>query len=439
MVQGADKTRESCMTVLKISGGRPLHGIIDVPASKNASLALLSAVILGEGPSVLYNAPYITDVHHKLELLEHLGIHNRWESRNLVIDSTEITRPEADESSFRPIRTSFYLLGPLVARTGRALLPAPGGCQIGTRPVDLHLKGLSLLGIEIELRNGHYLAKCNKLKGAEIYLDLPSAGATQHIMSTATLAEGTTVIHNAAMEPEVVTLAHMLNHMGARIEGAGTSTITIVGVSSLKPCEFHIPADRVQASTYLLAGAITNGDVTVRGILPEYLTSLSNKLREAEAEVSEGVDWVRVAALQRLKAIKIKTMPYPGFATDVQQPAAALLATAVGTSILEETIYEGRIGHISELNKMGAQISLEGRSSIIEGVPKLNGAVVYATDLRAGAALCLAGLAASGETIVKNLYFVDRGYETFEKHLTTLGANIQRVTVGSLKKNLVSG
>ncbi len=415
------------MNVLRIAGGRPLRGEIDVPGSKNASLAILSAVLLAEGQCVLHNVPEVSDIHIKLRLLEKFGAKVAWREGSLFVDCTHIDAWEADEDSVRPIRTSFYLLGPLLARTGRAKLPAPGGCKIGARPVDFHLKGLALLGAQIELDHGCYEANTRSLKGAEIYLDFPSAGATQHLMSTATLAKGMTVIKNAAIEPEVTTLAEFLNRMGARIEGAGSSTITIIGVEKLHACEFRVPADRLQAGTYLLAGAITAGDVTVRGIMPEHQTALVNKLREAGADASEGPDWVRVGASERLSGIKIKTMPYPGFPTDIQQPMAALLAVATGTSVVEETIYESRIGHISELNRMGAKIRQEGRSSIIEGVRHLKGATVEASDLRAGAALCLAGLAAHGETTVKNVHFIDRGYEQFEEMLCKLGARVSRV------------
>jgi UDP-N-acetylglucosamine 1-carboxyvinyltransferase len=339
---------------------------------------------------------------------------------------------DCDEETVRLIRTSFYVLGPLLARVGHAVLPAPGGCKIGARPVDFHLKGLAMLGATVELEGGKYVAKTNGLKGAEIYLDFPSAGATQHLMTAAVLAKGVTIIQNAAVEPECTSLAAFLNRMGARIEGAGTSTITITGVDKLHACEFRVPHDRLQAGTYLLAGAITGGCVEVRGVMPDNQTALMNKLREAGAEIEEGHDWLRVSAPNRLKGIKIKTMPYPGFATDMQQPMAAVLTLAEGTSVVEETIYESRIGHVQELNRMGAKIRTEGqRSCFINGVEKLKGAVVEASDLRAGAALTLAGLAAEGETIVKNVHFIDRGYEDIEGTLRSLGAKIERVTLDS--------
>lgn len=415
------------MHVLRITGRNRLQGVVEVPGSKNASLAILSSVPLSKGTVVLHNVPEISDVQIKLALLEDFGAIVKWHEGTVYIDCSQLRYHEPDETRVRPIRTSFYLLGPLLARLGKAFLPMPGGCLIGARPVDFHLKGLELLGAKVEMVNGCYTASSEGLHGAEIYFDFPSAGATQHLMATSTLAKGTTIIHNAAMEPEVVSLAQFLNAMGARIEGAGTSTITVIGVEELGECEFTIPADRVQAGTYLLAAAVTKGDVTVQGILPEYQTATVNKLREAGAEVSEGPDWVRVVCEKRLKGIKVKTMPYPGFPTDMQQPMAAVLTTAKGNSVVEETIYESRIGHVPELNRMGAKIRVEGRSTLIEGVPMLTGAVVHASDLRAGAGLCLAALGAEGETFIRNVHFIDRGYDHLEARITALGGEIERL------------
>ncbi len=415
------------MSTFHIIGGEKLCGEIDVAGSKNTALAIMSAVVLADGVTVLHNVPDVSDTRIKATLLERFGVKVQWLERSLYLDCSNVVAGEADEETVRAIRTSFYLLGPLLARVGRVSMPAPGGCKIGARPVDFHLKGLALLGAEVELEGGVYNAKVRQLNGAEIYLDFPSAGATQHLMATATLARGITVIQNAAAEPEVIALAEFLNRMGARIEGQGTSTVSIIGVDRLEPCEYRIPADRLQAGTYLLAGAITRGRVTVKGIMPDHQTALVNKLREAGAEIEEGPDWVTVGAQSRLKAIKVKTMPYPGFPTDIQQPMAALLALAQGTSVVEETIYESRSGHVQELNRMGANIRMQGSSAIICGVENLKGAIVEASDLRAGAALCLAGLAAAGDTIVKNIHFIDRGYQAFEANLSSLGARIERV------------
>lgn len=416
------------MSSLLIQGGQRLEGEVDVAGSKNTALAIMSAVVLAEGKTVLHNVPDVSDTRIKARLIEKFGAKAEWDGNTLSFDCCDLRLGDADEETVRSIRTSFYLLGPLLARLGRVTLPAPGGCKIGARPVDYHIKGLRALGAKIELEGGIYTAEADRLTGAEIYFDFPSAGATQHLMTAAVLAEGITVIKNVALEPEVTSLADFLNRMGARIEGAGTSTITIVGVKKLNACEFRIPADRLQAGTYMMAGAITRGDVRVNGILPETQTAVVNKLREAGADVEEGEDWLRVAADKRPKGIRVMTMPYPGFPTDMQQPMAALLTLAKGTSLIEETVYESRIGHVPELNRMGAKISLvDGKNALIEGVRSLHGAQVEASDLRAGAALVLAGLAAEGETVVRNVHFIDRGYQQLEETLRSLGADIRRV------------
>lgn len=416
-------------TVLRIQGGPPLVGELDVPGSKNAALALLSSVLLAEGTTILHNVPDVSDIRIKASLLERFGVKVEWKGNTLYLDCNDIHQGEADEEIVRAIRTSFYLVGPILARIGKVRMPAPGGCKIGARPVDFHLKGLHLLGAKVDLVGGTYIGETKGLKGEEIYLDFPSAGATQHLMSAAVLAKGITVIQNAAMEPEVTALAEFLSLMGADIQGAGSSTITINGVEKLKGCEYSVPSDRLQAGTYLLAGAMTGGDVKVRNIWPEFQTALMNKLREAGAHVEEGADWIRVSAPNRLQGIKVKTMPYPGFPTDMQQPMAAALCLANGTSLVEETIYESRTGHVPELNRMGANITVEGRTSVIQGVARLRGAFVEASDLRAGAALVLAGFAADGETIIRNVHFIDRGYERLEAHFEALGGNIERISL----------
>lgn len=398
-----------------------------VKGSKNVSLAILSSVLLSEEPITLHNLPDVSDISTKLMLLEQLGVKIRRHGKSVTVDAARLRPADLDPEMVRSIRTSFYLLGPLLARLGNAYLPQPGGCKIGARPVDFHLKGLALLGADIGLNGGYFDARTHGLMGAEIYLDFPSAGASQHLMSSACLAEGFTVIKNAAMEPEVVALADFLNRMGARVEGAGTSTITIHGVDQLGGGEYHVPADRLQAGTFLLAGAATRGDVTVTGVLPENQVPIASKVKEMGADVELGPDWVRVAGTRYPEAVSIKTMPYPGFPTDIQQPMAAVLTTAHGVSTVEETIYESRIGHIRELNRMGAMIRLEGRTAVITGVDHLQGSVVEATDLRAGAALVIAGLSADGETIVKNVNHIERGYENLPHTLRTLGADIESI------------
>ncbi|MFN3730162.1 MAG: UDP-N-acetylglucosamine 1-carboxyvinyltransferase [Fimbriimonadaceae bacterium] len=421
------------MEILRIRGGHRLVGELEVPGSKNTALALMSAVVLGDGPSLLHKLPDLADTRVKARLLESFGAKVEWREGSCLIDCSNLCCGDAEPDMVRSIRTSFFLFGPLLARLGEVRLLSPGGCKIGARPIDLHLKGLAQLGADIDLVGGYYVGKVTKLRGADIYFDFPSAGATQHLMATATLAEGTTVLHHAASEPEVVALAGFLNRMGARIEGAGTSTITITGVSSLSGAPYTVPADRVQAGTYLIAGAMTGGDVTVRGILPQDQVALISKLRDAGVSIEQGHDWVRAVGVKRPSAIRLKTMPHPGFPTDLQQPMCAMLTIAEGTSIVEETIYENRIGHVQELSRMGARIRVEGRSMVVNGVRQLRGALVDASDLRAGAALCLAGLVAEGETKVRNIHFIDRGYERLEDRLRGLGADIERVAVDSLR------
>jgi UDP-N-acetylglucosamine 1-carboxyvinyltransferase len=416
------------MEVIRIVGGRRLEGEVAIPASKNAALALLSAVPLIQGPLVLSGLPRISDVRIKQNLLSLLGVKITEIGDETHFDASEASAVEPCEEMMRKIRTGFYLFGPLLARFGHAVLPMPGGCPIGDRPVDFHLKGLRAMGAEISIESGRYVGRVDRLKGTEIYLDFPSAGATQHLMATACLAEGVTTIQNAAIEPEVTQLADFLISMGARIEGAGSSNISIYGDGPLKGGWAKVPTDRIQAATYLLAGAITKGDVTVTGVLPEHQIALIQKLKEAEVIVDEGNDWVRVRSEGRAKAVKVKTMPYPGFPTDVQQPFAAFLALARGSSVVEETIYESRNGHVPELVRMGAQMRTNNRLTMIDGVHSLRGATVKATDLRAGAALILAGLAAEGETVVDNVHFIDRGYEGLIERLTSLDARVERVS-----------
>lgn len=414
-------------SVLLIEGGRRLAGSVVVKGSKNASLAILSGVLACRGPVFLRGLPNVSDIRIKLGLMERFGAKVEFFDEGVSIDCSELHSADIDPELARKIRTSFNMLGPLMARLGSAKLPQPGGCPIGTRPVDFHIKGLTALGGKVDLRHGIYYAKAPKLQGCEIYLDFPSAGATQHIMVTAVLAEGSTVIQNAAIEPEVIHLADFLNRMGAKVEGAGTSTITINGVSELTGGEFNVPADRLQAGTYLIAAAATGGDITVEGVLPEYQSPVVSKLKEMGAEVEQGPDWICVKAGEFLAATTVKTMPYPGFPTDMQQPMAALLTMANGVSIVEETIYENRTQHVPELRRMGAIIHQDGRTCVITGVARLDAAVVTAPDLRGGAALVVAGLAARGETVVRGVEWIDRGYEDFEATLSSLGANIQRV------------
>lgn len=416
------------MKVLRVVGGSPLKGEINVGGSKNACLAIMSSLPLLHGKIKLQNVPNVSDIRIKLKLLEGFGaIIDKHENGDITFDLENLHEFEPDEDEIRKIRTGFYLLGPLLARLGKAKLPMPGGCDIGSRPVDFHLKGLAVLNADVKLIGGHYIGDASKMQGAEIYLDSPSAGATQHLMATATLVKGCTTIQNASVEPEVIALAQFLKSCGAQIEGDGTSMISIKGVERLEGTEYRVPSDRLQAGTYLIAGAMTQGDIKVNSILPENQTALINKLKEAGAHAQEGPDWVRVWSDSRLKSIRVKTMPYPGFPTDIQQPMSAALALATGSSVVEETIYESRTGHIRELNRMGAKMRIEGRSTLIEGVEHLEGSHVKATDLRAGAALVLAALAAQGESIISNVHFIDRGYEDLEQTISGLGGQIERL------------
>lgn len=414
-----------------ITGGTPLRGTLTISGSKNAALALMAGALLIEGEVILRNTPQIEDVFTMLTLLEGLGVQVRWEgAHTLHLNTRTLAHAEPNPQLVNRMRASFYIFGPLLARLGYAKMPHPGGCQIGSRPVNFHINGLRALGATITENGSHtYTAQTLGLTGARIYLDMPSAGATQQLMTAAVYASGVTIIENAAMEPEVVNLADFLNAAGARIEGAGTSTLYIHGVSELKrTVEFSIIPDRLEAGTFALAAAITRGEVTLQRVIPEHMHALLAKLREAGVQVHETEDTITVRAAERPRSLDIRTMPYPGFPTDLQQPMCALLTLADGASKVQETIYENRIQHVPELQKMGADISAEGRTILIRGVEQLKGARVRATDLRGGAALVLAALAAHGETTVEEIIHIDRGYEQLEGKLQLLGAHIKRMT-----------
>lgn len=417
------------MDILRVRGGTPLRGELEVGGSKNTALAILAGAVLSEGDVLLRNLPDIADVRIKLDLLRRLGVKATWTDDGLWLNAKDIATGEVPPEPCRRIRTSFYLLGPLLARIGNATVPLPGGCNIGTRPLNFHVRGMKSLGATLSQQEGCYHAVAKRLVGADIYLDFPSAGATQHLMTAAVLAEGATSIHNCAMEPEVVALADFLNRLGARVDGAGSSTITIEGVKRLNGGEFRIDADRLQAGTYMLAGAITRGEVTVTGLNPEHLHPLVAKMREAGAVVTEGHDRVSVKQFDRPRPTDIRTMPHPGFPTDMQQPMCAYLALARGTSVINETIYEARVGHIPELVRMGADIKVDGRTMTITGVEEYKAARVTASDLRAGAALVLAALACDGDTEIHELGYIDRGYENVEGVLRSVGADATRVSI----------
>lgn len=420
------------MEKLIVKGGTRLVGAVKTSGAKNAVLPIIAASILGTTPSHLDEVPMLEDVHTISEVLKCLGLAVECspEKNVLDIDSTEITSYEAPYELVRTMRASFLVMGPLLARIGKARISMPGGCAIGARPIDIHLKGFEALGVKIEQGHGYIEASAPEgLKGTSIYFDFPSVGATENIMMAASLAEGTTILENAAEEPEIVDLANYLNKMGAKIRGAGTDTIRIEGVDKLHGADYTIIPDRIEAGTYMIAAAMTGGDIVVENVLPEHQKPLIAKLREAGAVVEEDIDKVRVIGKNPLKAVSIKTLPYPGFPTDMQAQMMAMMVIAEGRSKVTETVFENRFMHVVELNRMGAQISTEGRSAVIDGPCKLTGCDVRATDLRAGAAMILAGLVAEGTTRIGDLHHIDRGYENIVAKLKNLGADIERVDV----------
>jgi len=411
-----------------VKGGNSLHGTVKVDGAKNAALPILAGSLLANGKSIIEDIPDLEDVRVMCEVLQSLGVDLEYGNGKAVVKSDNVSGIEAPYELVRKMRASFLVTGPLLAKLGKARISLPGGCAIGSRPIDLHLKGFSALGAEIFMGHGYIEAAAKRLKGDRIYLDYPSVGATENIMMAAVLAEGQTFIENAAEEPEIVDLANYLNAMGARIKGAGTDLIKIEGVKELKGVRHQVIPDRIEAGTYMAAAAITRGDVLINNVLCDHLKSIVAKLKETGAYIEELPKGIRVKMNTRAKAVDVKTLPYPGFPTDMQAQMMALLSTAVGTSVIIETVFENRFMHVDELKRMGAKIKIEGRSAIIEGTESLSGAPVKATDLRAGAALVLAGLAAEGETQVNNAYHLDRGYANIVAKLRGLGAEIYRDT-----------
>jgi UDP-N-acetylglucosamine 1-carboxyvinyltransferase len=415
------------MDKIIIRGGRRLKGEVMVDGAKNAALPILLASLLTPERCTFHSIPRVVDVRTTLRLLANLGAQVAESDGSITVQAERLARLEAQYELVKTMRASFLALGPLLARFGRARVSTPGGCAIGSRPVDLHLEGLQKMGARIRIVHGYVEAEAEQLQGARIYLDVPSVGATEHLMTVATLAAGTTVLENAAREPEVVDLARALTAMGAKISGAGEDVITIEGVSALGGCDFTIIPDRIEAGTFMIAAAITGGDVYIRGARPEHLHAVILKLREAGVEVQEDAGGVRVIGNGRPSSVDIKTMPYPGFPTDLQAQMMALMALADGRSVISETIFENRFMHVLELNRMGADIKVQGHSAFVRGVAALSGAPVMATDLRASVCLALAGLAADGETEVSRVYHLDRGYTRIEEKLSALGADIHRV------------
>ncbi|MGQ9754472.1 MAG: UDP-N-acetylglucosamine 1-carboxyvinyltransferase [Desulfotomaculales bacterium] len=413
---------------LVVTGGRPLRGKIRIGGAKNATLAILCACVLAGDEVVLENVPDISDVRVMLEIIGHLGVQSRWLGPDaLWLKGRTSPHAEAPYELVKKLRASNLLLGPLLTRCGRVRIALPGGCNIGARPMDLHFKGLAAMGASLDIEHGCIVGAARRLTGARVYLDFPSVGATENIMMAAVLAQGQTIIENVAKEPEVVDLANFLSALGARIRGAGTDVIKVEGVGELGGTRYTVIPDRIEAGTFMVAAVATGGEVLLENVIPQHLEPLSAKLREAGAFVGEEEDGIRVTAAARLSPLTIKTMPYPGFPTDMQSPFMSLLTTVPGTSVIVENIFENRFQVAQELRRMGARIKVEGRVAIVEGGQRLQGTQVKATDLRAGAALVIAGLAAEGRTEIHNAHYVDRGYRDLDTRLVRLGAEVRRI------------
>lgn len=415
------------MSELYIRGGRRLVGDVTINGAKNAAVAILPAALLVDGTSEIENLPDIDDVAKLKRAMEDLGaVVQMKDKHTLKVDGSTIYDYKAVNDYVGNIRASYYLIGALLGRFKKAEVAMPGGCNFGVRPIDQHIKGFEALGATVKVENGVIKAYAEKLVGTKIYMDVVSVGATINVMLAAVLAEGTTIIENAAKEPHVVDVANYLNMMGANIKGAGTDVIRIKGVEHLKGGKYATVPDQIEAGTYMIAAAITAGDVIVRNIIPEHMYSVTLKMMEMGVGIEEGDDYIRVVGPQVLKCANVKTLPHPGFPTDLQPQMAVLLSVAEGTSTMIEGVWDNRFQYVDQLKKIGAKIKVEGRMAVIEGTPKLTGAKVSATDLRAGAALVIAALRAEGETVIKNVKYIDRGYEAIEEKLTALGADIVR-------------
>jgi len=415
------------MDKIIIRGGNRLHGKVLVSGAKNAALPLICAALLAPGRHRFHNVPSLRDIDTIENLLASLGAQISRGDDLFEIDTTAVDRFEAPYDMVRKMRASVLVLGPLLARFGRARVSLPGGCAIGARPINLHIKGLEAMGAEIELDHGYLNAQAKKLKGARIHLALPPGGGPENLMMAAALAQGTTVLENAACEPEIVDLARALKSMGAHIEGEGTDTLVIEGVPDLGTLDYRVMPDRIEAGTLMVAAAMTGGDVRIQGMIPQHLKSLIGKLQDAGTEITYEAETVRVRRPRRIEAVDILTLPYPGFPTDMQAQFMALMTLAKGASVITENVFENRFMHVCEMQRLGADITIDGNTAIIKGVKKLLGAPVMATDLRASASLVLCGLAAENTTEVKRIYHLDRGYERLEEKLRRLGADIVRV------------
>ena len=417
------------MKKIVVKGGNKLKGEVNISAAKNSVLPIIAASILCEEDIIIENAPMLEDVFVICNLLSSLNCNLKIENNNIKINTKNINSIDADSNLIRKMRASFLIMGPMLSRFGYCRLSLPGGCNIGSRPIDLHLKGFKALGADITMGYGYVEAKAKKLRGTTIYLDFPSVGATENIIMAATLAEGRTIIENAAEEPEIADLAGFLNSMGAKVSGAGTGTVIIDGVKKLKGTSYKPIYDRIEAGTFIIAAAITNSKITINGINSNHLTPVLEKLKECGIEFIENGEKIIVDGTLNKNPIDIKTMPYPGFPTDMQPQIMSLLSIVNGSSIVTETVFENRFMHIAELNRMGANIKIDGRTAFVEGVRKLTGCDVKATDLRAGAAMILAGLVAEGYTSIGDIYHIDRGYVNIEEKFKRIGADIQRIEV----------
>ena len=410
-----------------VSGGKPLQGDVRISGAKNAALPVLASALLAPGVSTFHNIPDLVDIRTIKKLLRNLGARIEGDE-TVIVDAEKISNHEAPYDLVKTMRASVLVLGPLLARLGVARVSLPGGCAIGARPVNLHIKALQELGAHVELNGGYIEARVKKLKGADIYFDIPTVTGTENIMMAAVLAEGQSVLNNAACEPEIVNLADVLKSMGAKISGAGTDAITIEGVTSLKPAEATIIPDRIEAGTFMIAAGMTRGEVNILGCNPHHLEALINKLRDTGMKITPIKDGLRVSGGGRkINSVDVKTLPYPGFPTDLQAQMMSYMAVGSGLSVITETVFENRFMHVSELMRMGADIAIQGGSAIVRGVPVLNGAQTMATDLRASASLLLAALVAKGTTEISRVYHIDRGYQAIEKKFSALGADIKRV------------
>ncbi len=417
------------MEKLVIDGGRPLQGTVRIEGAKNAALPILAASLLSNGKVSIDNVPDLLDIHVMLDILRSLGLEATLVGKTASVDATNVRTTEIPETLMSRMRSSIFLMGPLLARFGEVTISQPGGCAIGERKIDLHLNGLRALGAKVTETESRVVCQAQRLKGADIVLDYPSVGATENLMMAAVTAEGITTISNAAREPEIADLQLFLNRMGAKIIGAGTDTITIEGVERLSPCEHRVISDRIVAGTLMVAAAATRGNVTLEGVVPSHLTSVIHAMRRAGIQIAIDGDIMNVIGVGRPKAVeRIVTSPYPSFPTDLQAQMMVLLALADGLSVMKETVFEGRFKHVNELSVMGADIRVDMNSAFIRGVPRLYGATVEATDLRAGAALVIAGLAANGRTVIEQIHHIDRGYESIETTFRRLGGRIERTS-----------